>query len=171
MLPVTKTSLTFAFTLLAGVVATQAYAQEHEHAPPPAAHEAPAPHGAPPARPPAHGEPHAGPSGYQRVNEPKGWNSRPQTVDQGAYHHNYQAARSYHVGVYHRPHGWAPHRWGYGEILPRVYWAAPYILADYWLFALEVPPPGYEWVRDDNDALLVNTSTGEILQVEYGVFG
>jgi hypothetical protein len=30
---------------------------------------------------------------------------------------------------------------------------------------------GYEWVRDDGDALLVDTNTGEILQVEYGVFG
>jgi Nickel/cobalt transporter regulator len=38
------------------------------------------------------------------------------------------------------------------------------------LFALEVPPVGYEWVRDGNDAILVNTDSGEILQVEYGVF-
>jgi Ni/Co efflux regulator RcnB len=44
------------------------------------------------------------------------------------------------------------------------------VLADYWLFALEVPPVGYEWVRSGNDALLVNTSNGEILQVEYSVF-
>jgi Ni/Co efflux regulator RcnB len=44
------------------------------------------------------------------------------------------------------------------------------VLADYWLFALEVPPAGYEWVRDNTDALLVSTQTGEILQVEYGVF-
>jgi len=26
-------------------------------------------------------------------------------------------------------------------------------------------------VRDNNDALLVSTDTGEILQVEYGAFG
>jgi len=26
-------------------------------------------------------------------------------------------------------------------------------------------------VRDDSDALLVDTGTGQILQVEYGVFG
>jgi Ni/Co efflux regulator RcnB len=38
------------------------------------------------------------------------------------------------------------------------------------MFALEVPPAGYEWVRDGNDALLVNTDSGEILQLEYGVF-
>jgi Ni/Co efflux regulator RcnB len=91
-------------------------------------------------------------------------------VDRTSYQHNFQAARSFKIGPYHRPAGWTSHRWGYGEILPRAYWAAPYLLADYWLFALEVPPAGYEWVRDGTDALLVNTDTGEILQVEYGVF-
>jgi len=124
-----------------------------------------------PARPqaPRQAEAHPGPKGYQRVAEPKGWNTRPASVDRSAYQHNFQAARSFHIGPYHRPAGWTAHRWGYGEILPRAYWAAPYILADYWLFALEVPPAGYEWVRDGNDALLVSTDTGEILQVEYGV--
>jgi len=33
-----------------------------------------------------------------------------------------------------------------------------------------VPPTGYEWVRDDTDALLVSTDSGEIPQVEYDVF-
>jgi Ni/Co efflux regulator RcnB len=67
--------------------------------------------------------------------------------------------------------GRTPHHWGYGEILPRVYWGPNYLIADYWLFALEVPPAGYEWVRDDTDALLIDVNTGEILQVEYGAFG
>jgi Ni/Co efflux regulator RcnB len=115
-------------------------------------------------------EPHPGPSGYQRVAEPKGWNARPSNVDRVAYQHNYQAARAYRIGPYHRPPGWTARRWGYGDILPRAYWASPFILADYWLFALEVPPAGYEWVRDGSDAILVNTTSGEILQVEYGVF-
>ncbi len=139
--------------------AVLATAQEHAHPE------------APPPRPPAHGEPHPGPHGYERIAEPKGWNARPATVDRAAYQHNFQAARVYHVGVYRRPPGWVPHRWAFGQVLPRAYWAAPYILADYWLFALEVPPAGYEWVRDDTDAILVNVQTGEILQVEYGVFG
>jgi Ni/Co efflux regulator RcnB len=127
---------------------------------------APQAHGGPP-----HGEAHPGPRGYQRVDEPHGWNERPKAVDRPSYQHNFQAARSFRVGPYHRPHGWAPHHWGYGQILPRAYWGPQYILADYWLFALEVPPAGYEWVRDDTDALLVSTDTGEILQVEYGAFG
>jgi Ni/Co efflux regulator RcnB len=94
----------------------------------------------------------------------------PAAVDHGAYQHNFQAARSFRIGPYHRPQGWVAHHWAFGQILPRVYWGPDYVLADYWLFALEVPPAGYEWVRDDTDALLVNTGTGEILQVEYGVF-
>jgi Ni/Co efflux regulator RcnB len=144
---------------LAALLVSSAMAGEPEHG------------HAPEARAPAHpAEPHPGPQGYQRVAEPQGWNKRPATVDRDAYHHNYQAARSYHVGPYHRPAGWVAHRWGYGEILPRAYWAPQYLLADYWLFSLEVPPVGYEWVRDGNDALLISTDSGEILQVEYGVF-
>ena len=124
------------------------------------------------ARPEArHAEPHPGPSGYQRITEPQGWNARPATVDRGAYQHNFQAARSYKIGPYHRPAGWAARHWVFGQILPRAYWAPQYVLADYWLFGLEVPPAGYEWVRVGNDAILVNIVNGEILQAEYGVFG
>jgi len=140
---------------------------------PPEHREGPHPEG---GRPEQHGpeqrgpEAHPGPGGYQRVHEPEGWNNRPQQVDRGAYQHNFQAARSYRIGPYHRPEGWRDHRWVYGEFLPRAYWAPEYLIADYWLFALEVPPAGYEWVRYGNDALLINIGNGEVLQVEYGVF-
>jgi Ni/Co efflux regulator RcnB len=165
---VSRFSFLMALALAAGGMATAADAQEHGEHGAQAGHSA---HGGRVERPAAHGEPHAGPSRYQRVNEPTGWNNRPTEVDRPHYQHNYQAARSYHVGIYHRPPGWRVHRWVYGQILPRAYWAAPYILADYWLFALEVPPLGFEWVRDDTDAILVNVATGQIIQVEYGVFG
>jgi Ni/Co efflux regulator RcnB len=122
-------------------------------------------------RPPAHGEQYPGPSRYRRVSPPKGWNSRPTTVNRTHYQHNYQAPRSFKIGPYVRPAGWVAHHWAYGQILPPAYWTAEYLIGDYWLFGLQVPPAGYEWVRDDDDAILVNTATGEILQVEYGVFG
>lgn len=149
---------------LALVLALVAAGERVTAAEPP--HEAHQARGAPPVRP----EPHPGPKGYQRVAEPKGWNARPQTVDRTSYQHNFQAARSFKIGPYHRPQGWVVHRWAYGQTLPRAYFAPEYVLADYWLFALEVPPAGYEWVRDDDDALLVNIGTGEILQVQYSVF-
>jgi Ni/Co efflux regulator RcnB len=156
MTPISKFGLSLALVLLATGSVTAA---------PP--HTPPRP-GA--GRPPAHGEPHAGPTHYQRVAPPAGWDARPPTVDRPTFQHNFQAARSYRIGPYVRPPGWVAHRWVYGQILPPVYWTAPYILADYWLFALSVPPVGYEWVRDDDDAILVNTANGEILQVQYGVF-
>jgi len=115
-------------------------------------------------------EPHPGPRGYSRITEPQGWNARPATVDRGAYQHNFQASRSYRIGPYHGPRGWEGHHWGYGQVLPRPYWTSQYILADYWLFGLEIPPNGYEWVRVGPDAILVNVLTGEILKVDYGAF-
>jgi Ni/Co efflux regulator RcnB len=148
-------SLAAAVVLVSGAIG----AEEHNAA------RAPAPRAV--ARP---AEPHPGPSGYQRVTEPKGWNARPPTVDRPTYQHNYQAARSYRIGPYHRPAGWVARRWGYGDILPRAYWASSYIIGDYWLFALEVPPAGYEWVREGDDALLIDVNTGEVLQAEYSVF-
>ena len=162
-------SLTAPLALALALAGGAALAQDHEHGGPHPEDHAIA-HPEPHAARPGQGEAHPGPHGYKRVDEPKGWNSRPKTVDRTTYRHNFQAARSFRVGPYHRPHDWVAHHWEYGQILPRVYWAPEYVLADYWLFALEVPPAGYEWVRDDTDALLVDVSTGEILQVEYGVF-
>jgi Ni/Co efflux regulator RcnB len=156
----TRATLAFiaAAAVALGIGMTVSQAQEHG-----AAMHRPEPPRAP--------EPHAGPRGYDRPAEPKGWNNRPAAnFDRAQYQHNFRAARSFHVGPYHRPAGWAAHRWAYGQILPRAYFGSSYFISDYWLFALEIPPAGYEWVRDDTDALLVNVDTGEVLQVEYDVF-
>ena len=152
--------------------AGSAFAQDHEeHGAPPHAQPHPSPRG-PAGHPEPHpAELHAGPGGYQRPEAPHGWDARPKEFDRATYQHNFQAARSYRVGPYHRPAGWVTRHWGYGDRLPRAYWAPQYLLAEYWLFGLEVPPVDYEWVRVGDDALLINTATGEVLQAEYGVFG
>lgn len=150
-----------ATTALLWVTAGTAAEPSHEHGD--AGH-------APAREAPHQAEPHSGPRGYQRPTEPQGWNARPQSIDRGTYQHNYRAARSYKIGPYRRPAGWTARRWAYGQILPHLYWTAQYLIGDYWLFGLEVPPVGCEWVRDADDALLVNTTTGELVQVEYGVF-
>jgi len=163
-----KHGLALAVAALIAGGAGSGFAQQHEeHGAPPHAEGHPAPHG-PAGHPP---EPHAGPSGYQRPAPPQGWDARPKTFDRAAYQHNFQAARVYKVGPYQRPAGWVNRRWGYGDRLPHAYWGPQYLLADYWLFGLEVPPVDYEWVRVGNDALLISTATGEVLQAEYGVFG
>ena len=160
-------ALVAAALIAGGAGSAFAQQQRDERGEPPHAEGHAPPHG-PAAHPP---EPHAGPSGYQRPAAPQGWDARPKTVDRPAYQHNFQAARSYKVGPYQRPSGWVNRHWGYGDHLPRGYFASQYLLADYWLFGLEVPPVGFEWVRVGADALLIDTSSGEVLQAEYGVFG
>ncbi len=57
-----------------------------------------------------------------------------------------------------------------GEFLPYSYFDDGYTLGDYWSFGLYDPPYGCEWVRVDNDALLVDMQTGEVLDTVYDLF-
>ena len=147
------------------ICAPAAWAQHDEHA---GGEHAPMGGGHPAINHPA--EPERGPQGYQRVERPQAVQARPQQMDRQAYNHNFIADHSYHVGPYNAPRGFAYHRWSYGNVLPRVYWGQQYWLGDYWLFGLDVPPVGYEWVRYGPDAVLVDTSNGEVIQVIYGRF-
>jgi len=115
-------------------------------------------------------EPERGPQGYQRIERPAAVAARPQQFDRQAYNHNFNADHGYHIGPYHAPRGFAYRRWSYGQVLPRIYWGQQYWLSDYWLFGLDVPPVGFEWVRFGPDALLIDTNSGEVIQVVYGRF-
>lgn len=101
---------------------------------------------------------------------PRNWNQFPRTFDRGAYQRNITAPRRYRWQTYNRPHGWYYRRWTFGQVLPSIFWANDYWLNDYWRFGLPIPPYGYVWVRYGDDALLVNTRTGQVLQVVYGLF-
>lgn len=101
---------------------------------------------------------------------PGDWNRRPQSFDRHHYNFNIYSPHRFDWGGYRRPHGWYYHRWGFGERLPFFFWTHEYWLTSWWLFGLPVPPIGCEWIRVDNDALLIDTRTGEIIQVVYNVF-
>jgi Ni/Co efflux regulator RcnB len=101
---------------------------------------------------------------------PSNWNKYPRQFDRNVYQRNVTASRSYHWQSYNRPSGWYYQRWVFGQIFPRVFWARDYWLNDYWMFDLPIPPYGYVWVRYGDDAVLINRQTGEVLQVEYGLF-
>jgi Ni/Co efflux regulator RcnB len=116
-----------------------------------------------------------GPQHYARDargfgKRPSNANSRPRNFDRGSYQRNANASARFHYGSYNAPRGYHYQRWTYGEYLPSTYWARDYWLASWWMFDLAIPPYGYEWVRYGDDALLVNVDTGQILQVDYGVF-
>lgn len=94
----------------------------------------------------------------------------PSQFEKRAFQRNVMSARRFRAGAFRAPAGWRYRRWGFGESLPRAFWAQPYWITNFWLYDLDRPPFGCEWVRFGPDALLVDTSTGEILQAEYNVF-
>jgi Ni/Co efflux regulator RcnB len=81
----------------------------------------------------------------------------------------FQASRHFSIAPYVYPGGWYYRAWGYGEFLPRGWFAANYYL-DWGSYGLPPPPAGCEWIQEGTDALLVDVFTGEVLSVEPGVF-
>jgi Ni/Co efflux regulator RcnB len=83
---------------------------------------------------------------------------------------NVVAAHRFHAGLYRAPPGWHYQRWTFGAYLPAIYFAPAFWISDFLAFDLFAPPDGYVWVRYGPDALLIDRYSGEIIQVEYGVF-
>jgi Ni/Co efflux regulator RcnB len=91
-------------------------------------------------------------------------------IDLHTYQRNVTAQHHFHAGDYHAPQGYSYRRWSYGERLPSLYFGRDYWIGDYGSYDLMAPPDGYVWVRFGPDALLIDEDSGEIVQVEYGVF-
>ncbi|MGO4408881.1 MULTISPECIES: RcnB family protein [unclassified Brevundimonas] len=115
------------------------------------------------------GEPQRMPRDYMPPSRPEGIQNRP-SFDRDFMNHNFQANEGHRIGPYHGPEGFEYRRWRFGEMLPLIFWDEQYWLSDYWLFGLDIPPVGYEWVRYGPDAILVDVATGEIVQVVYDEF-
>lgn len=79
-------------------------------------------------------------------------------------------ARQYHDGDYERPRGYDERHWDHGERLPPQYYGHSYWIEDFRAFGLFAPPPHLIWVRVDDDALLIDEDTGEIVQIARDVF-
>jgi len=86
------------------------------------------------------------------------------------FHQNFDAQRRFHAPSYRRPQGYYARRWSWGQVLPSAFWARDYWLSDYYDYDLPPPPFGAIWVRVGNDALLIDQDSGEIIEVDYGVF-
>jgi len=91
-------------------------------------------------------------------------------IDLHAYQRNVSAPRHYRVGSYQAPQGYTYRRWSYGQSLPAIYFSRGYWITNYYSYGLFAPPYGLVWVRFGPDALLIDQYTGEIIQVDYGVF-
>jgi Ni/Co efflux regulator RcnB len=101
---------------------------------------------------------------------PAYWNNPPRVFDRNVYQVNITVGHPFTWGVYARPSGWYYRRWVFGDMLPPIFWAQNYWIASWWQFDLPIPPYGFQWVRYGSDAILVNVTTGQVLQVQYGLF-
>ena len=84
--------------------------------------------------------------------------------------HRHHHRSLFHLGFYFDPFGWNYHRWGIGWRLWPSYYSSNYWLNDPYQYRLPYAPWPYRWVRYYNDALLVDTYTGEVVDVIYDFF-
>jgi Ni/Co efflux regulator RcnB len=91
-------------------------------------------------------------------------------VNVAHFHHVFRAPHRYRIGLWHAPWGFHYRRFGIGERIPAVLLVSTYFIDDYYSYDLDEPDDGYVWVRDGDDAVLVDRYTGEVIEVEYDVF-
>jgi len=77
---------------------------------------------------------------------------------------------TFHVGIYYDPFGWNYRPYQIGWRLWPSYYSSRYWINDPWQYRLPYAPPGYRWVRYWDDALLVDTWTGQVVDVLYNFF-
>ena len=76
-----------------------------------------------------------------------------------------------HAGRYAWPPGHAYGRRAVGYIMPRPFLASTYYYSGWRALGLAAPMAGHQWIRYGEDLLLVQTGTGRVVDVRYGVFG
>ncbi len=75
-----------------------------------------------------------------------------------------------HIAPFVYPRGFGYRRWVVGGLLPPIFLTPTYFYDDWAGLGLAPPPPGAEWVRYGPDLLLVDLSSGQVLDVAYDVF-
>lgn len=109
------------------------------------------------------------PPGVDRDRWREHWREHPEW-QRGRFPPVYRTPHRFHVTPYRWPFGYGGRAWGFGEILPPVFWGPSYEILDWWAYDLPAPPPGFTWVRVGYDAVLVDRFDGRIVQVFRGLF-
>ena len=135
-------------------------AEEPHHPPGKPGGAKPAPHG--PMGAPHPGGPHGPPPGLHGgpVAGPHGG---PLTFRGHEVHRAHLAPFVYPAGHHYR-------HWGAGMALPGLFLVPAYFYADWAALGLVAPEAGFQWVRYGPDLLLVNVTTGQVVDAVYGVF-
>jgi Ni/Co efflux regulator RcnB len=75
----------------------------------------------------------------------------------------------FHLGIYYDPFGYGYQAFNIGFQLSPAYYGQNYWF-DPGMYGLPYPPPGTQWVRYWNDAVLVDVYTGQVVDVIRGFF-
>lgn len=153
-----RTRATALLIALAMPTLAAAQAPGAPHKPPPRARVAAPPAGA--------GIPHPPP----RIGGPAGPRLGGPRVGPGPTTFRGRQINRVHLAPFVYPNGWAYRRWVVGAILPPLFLAPAYYYADWATLGLDPPQPGFQWVRYGPDLLLVNVTTGAVVDTVYGVF-
>ncbi len=94
----------------------------------------------------------------------------PQHWQPGRFPPVMSAQNRFRGGYYRPPYGYYSRAWGFGDFLPRPWFARDYWMDDFLDFDLPYPPPGFTWVRVGPDALMIDRYTGRVVQVVRGMF-
>jgi len=86
------------------------------------------------------------------------------------YNHRHRNRSLFHLGFYLDPFGWGYQRYNIGWRMWPSYYQSQYWLTDPWQYRLPYAPPGYRWVRYWDDAVLVDTWSGQVVDVIYNFF-
>jgi Nickel/cobalt transporter regulator len=143
----------------------------HPGGPPPGAMRGPYP-GGPPSGAMRGTYPGGPPSGAMIGPRPGGPHSGAMAGPhpEGQFTYRGRAINQVHVAPFTYPQGWGYRRWAVGAALPPIFLVPDFIYTDWPSLGIEPPPPGCEWVRYGPDLLLVDMSTGQIIDVTYDVF-
>ena len=77
---------------------------------------------------------------------------------------------TFSIGFYFDPFGFNYRRFGIGSHLYSNYYQSNYWINDPWQYRLPPAYGPYRWVRYHNDAVLIDTYSGEVQDVIYGFF-
>ena len=76
----------------------------------------------------------------------------------------------FRLGFYYDPFGWGYQRYNIGWRMWPSYYQSSFWLNDPWEYRLPYAPPGYRWIRYYDDAILVDTWSGQVVDVIYSFF-
>lgn len=107
----------------------------------------------------------------RHYREGRGWDHRwrnDSRYDWRRWRNRYRSA--FRLGFYYDPFGWDYRRFRVGSYIWPSYYGSRYWINDPWHYRLPRAYAPYRWVRYHNDALLIDSWTGEVVDVIYGFF-